>query len=277
MKKKRIPSPADVRIPLTICILIGIFMLALYTVLCALTEFPPLILGIALTVLYIYAAIFSFVLVRNKLKKIARERERADAFNKELSQMFDETVELPYVVTAPDGHITATNSAFDDLLSGKLAGISRVEDFCSATAEEIIKASEPEGQLSLDLDKASSDKVASGDGLRVTIRRRKYVAFGYPMAVNGNDCRLITFTDITSLVDLEDKMHRENPVVALIIIDNLEELAQYVRVSYRAAANEIESILKKWATAMNGIMREYDRDKYILFISQEKAGGVRQK
>ena len=270
MKKKRIPSPADVRRPLTICILIGIFMLALYTVLTTLTEIPPIIIGIASTVLYIYSAIFSLVLVKNKLKKIARELERADAFNKELSQMFDEVVELPYVVVAPDGHITATNSALDDLLSGKLSHISRVEDFCSATLEEIIKASEPDGQLALDLSKASSDKIASGDGLRVTIRRRKYVAFSYPMAVQGNDCHMVTFTDITTLVSLEDKTRRENPIVALVVIDNLEEIAQYVRVSYRAAANEIEAILKKWVTDMDGIIREYDRDKYVLFISQEK-------
>ena len=270
MKKKRTPSPADVRTPLTICILIGIFLLTTYTVFCAFTDFSPLILGIVITVVYVYTAVFCFVLVNKKLKKIAQELERADAFNKELSQMFDETVELPYAVVASDGHIATASCALDDLLPQKLTRTSRVEDFCSATADEIIKASEPSGQLALDLDKSSADSIASGDGLRVTIRRRKYVAFSYPMAVQGNDCHLITFTDITDLVTLEDKTRRENPVVALIVIDNLEEIAQYVRVSYRAAANEIEAILKKWATGMDGVIREYDRDKYVMFISQEK-------
>ena len=269
MKKKRTPSPADVRTPLTICILIGIFLLALYTVLCALTEFSPLILGIALTVLYSYTAVFGFMAVRNKLKKIAHELERADAFNKELSQMFDEVVELPYAVVAPDGHIALTNTALDDLLPQKPTRNSRIEDFCSASVEEIIKSSEPDGQLALNLDKTNVESIAAGNGLRVTVRRRKYVAFSYPMAVQGNDCHLVTFTDITELVDLEDKTRRENPVVALIVIDNLEELAQYVRVSHHAAANEIEALLKKWATDMDGVIREYDRDKYVMFISQE--------
>ena len=106
--------------------------------------------------------------------------------------------------------------------------------------------------------------------MRVTIRRRRFVARSYPMTVKGEHCHLIIFTEITALVALEDKMERENPVVAYIVIDNLEELAQYIHASYRAAANDIESILKKWSTGMDGILREYDRDKYLMIISQEK-------
>ncbi|MBQ9080948.1 MAG: DHH family phosphoesterase [Clostridia bacterium] len=270
MKKNNSPSRLDVRIPLTVCVLIGIFMLALYTVLSSMTDFPPLILGIVLTALYVYVAIFGFVAVKNRTKRAEQEIARANDFNKELSQMFNETVDLPYAVVDPDGTIAITNSALSDLLGQKLSGAARIEDFCSATAGEIIKASEPAGQLSLSLDHRHTTPVIPGEGLRVSIRRRRFTALSYPMAVRGKDCHLIVFTEITELVALEDKMKRENPVVAFIVIDNLEELAQYVRVSYRAAANEIEAILKKWATEMNGIIREYDRDKYVLFISQEK-------
>ena len=53
-------------------------------------------------------------------------------------------------------------------------------------------------------------------------------------------------------------------------VDYLEDLAQYVRVSFRSAANEIEGILKNWAAELGGMIREYDRDKYVFLFSQEQ-------
>ncbi len=270
MRKRLPPKAADIRIPLTICIIIGIFLLTVYTVLTSLTDFSPLILGIVLTVLYLYAAVFSFVAVRNKLRSVELERQRADALNIEMHQMFRESVDLPYAVVAEDGHITAASRCLQDILGQSFPYGGRVEDFCSATAQEIIKSSTPEGQLAIRLDRPGTVAAAPGDGMRVAIRRRRFVARSYPMTVKGEHCHLIIFTEITSLVALEDKTERENPVVAYIVVDNLEELAQYIHASYRAAANDIEAILKKWSTGMDGILREYDRDKYLLIISQEK-------
>ena len=270
MRKRLPPNAADVRIPLTICIIIGIFLLTVYTVLTSLTDFSPLILGIIFTVLYLYIAIFGFVAVRNKLKSVELERQRADAMNTEMYQMFRESVDLPYAVVAADGHVAIINRCLQDILNQNFPYGGRVEDFCSATAQEIIKASTPEGQLAINLDRPGTTAAVPGDGLKVTIRRRRFVARSYPMTIKGSTCHMIVFTEITALVNLEDKMERENPVVAYIVIDNLEELAQYIHASYRAAANEIETILKNWANSMDGILREYDRDKYLLIISQEK-------
>lgn len=270
MKKRLPPSAADVRIPLTICIIIGIFLLTVYTVLTSLTNFSPLVLGIILTVLYIYVAVFGFVAVRNKLRSVEAERRRNDAINTEIYQMFREAVDVPFAVVATDGHITMVNRCLSDLLGQNFPYGGRVEDFCSATAQEIIKAGEPEGQLAISLDRPGTITASEGEGLRVTIRRRRFLAHSYPMTVQGAGCHMIVFDDITDQVALEEKIERENPVVAYIVIDNLEELAQYIHASYRAAANDVEAILKKWSLRLDGILREYDRDKYLLMISQEK-------
>lgn len=270
VRKRQPPKASDIRIPLTACVIVGIALLTVYTVLTSLTDFSPLILGIVLTVLYLYAAVFSFMAVRNKLRNVELERQRADALNVELHQMFRESIDLPYAVVAEDGHITADSRSLQDILGQSFPYGGRIEDFCSATAQEIIKASTPEGQLAIRLDRPGTVAATPGEGMRVTIRRRRFLARSYPMTVKGEHCHLITFTEITSLVALEDKMERENPVVAYIVIDNLEELAQYIHSSHRAAANDIEAILKKWTTGMDGILREYDRNKYIMIISQEK-------
>lgn len=60
------------------------------------------------------------------------------------------------------------------------------------------------------------------------------------------------------------------PAVAYIDVDNLEELTQYTHANYRDASRKVDDVLLQWATDMNGFLREYERDRYIMFFSQEK-------
>ena len=53
------------------------------------------------------------------------------------------------------------------------------------------------------------------------------------------------------------------------MLDNLQELTQFVRANYRATANEIEATLSGWIGGMKGMSREYDRDKYLAMFSEE--------
>lgn len=91
----------------------------------------------------------------------------------------------------------------------------------------------------------------------------------YPMRASGSQCYLAVFTDATEYLNLIDRTEAERPVVAYAILDSLEELAQYVRVSYRDAAHEIEQILKEWVAGLHGLIREYDRDKYLIVLPHE--------
>ena len=89
MKKNRSKpaSVADLRIPLMVCVLIGVFARGLhrrgffyYAAALAVRHNPYS---------YIYiSAIFTFLGVRNRLRRIAIEEERAAAFNTEIYQMF---------------------------------------------------------------------------------------------------------------------------------------------------------------------------------------------
>ena len=52
------------------------------------------------------------------------------------------------------------------------------------------------------------------------------------------------------------------------MLDNLDEIAQYVTLNYQSEAAQVDSILKEWARGMGGILREYERFKYVLFFSR---------
>lgn len=94
----------------------------------------------------------------------------------------------------------------------------------------------------------------------------------YELPFEGNDMILTIWNDCTELEKANDRLLKENPMVAFVVIDNLEELMQYAQESYRAAAAEVEGIIRNWAESLNGIFREYERDKFLLIFRAEHLG-----
>ena len=80
---------------------------------------------------------------------------------------------------------------------------------------------------------------------------------------------LLKFRDITETVGLKKFIRDEEEVAAYIIIDNLEELMQFEQERYRESAALVEQFLREWAESVGGILKEYDRDRY-LFIFKNK-------
>ena len=58
--------------------------------------------------------------------------------------------------------------------------------------------------------------------------------------------------------------------VAYIIIDNVEDLLQNIQEQFREATAKVSDILHKWVSDMNGIIRSYERDKYIAFFRYDQ-------
>ena len=84
-----------------------------------------------------------------------------------------------------------------------------------------------------------------------------------------DDFTLITTTDATDEEALIEKMADEEPVVSYIVIDNFMEMMQYDSEIYRPVTSKIDEILRDWTDETGGILKEYERDKY-LFISDTR-------
>lgn len=80
---------------------------------------------------------------------------------------------------------------------------------------------------------------------------------------------LLILRDKTELVDLKQKMQNEEKVVAYVIVDNLEELLQFEQERYREAAAKIETLIREWAGSVGGILKEYERDKYLFIFETQ--------
>lgn len=109
------------------------------------------------------------------------------------------------------------------------------------------------------------EDVEVGD-CKVTVGEKIYGIEGFVVSKKNNGLYLAMLSDVTELRALEKKYADERVAVAYIAIDNIEDVLQYVHEKFADAVVSIEEKLKAWAASMNGVIKSYDNDKYIMFF-----------
>ncbi|MBE6989974.1 MAG: DHH family phosphoesterase [Ruminococcaceae bacterium] len=91
-------------------------------------------------------------------------------------------------------------------------------------------------------------------------------------AARGDDILATTYwMDVTELEQLRTTLELTRPVMAILMVDNYEELMKACPESKRSAVvAALEEKLNTWAADSNGLMLGYDRDRY-LFLFEEKS------
>lgn len=165
----------------------------------------------------------------------------------------------PVMICNTSENIIWYNAAFTDRLDKKNVTGNRFEAFAGITLQEL-RADHSE------------------HGAPVTVDGRSYLVKCYPVASKSKRYYLTLWHDETELVDATARIQSEDTQVAYILADNLEELSQYTKEGTRAAAGEIEKLLKAWVEPSGGILKEYQSDRYLfLFRSAEMATFVEKK
>ncbi|MBQ8414511.1 MAG: DHH family phosphoesterase [Clostridia bacterium] len=101
---------------------------------------------------------------------------------------------------------------------------------------------------------------------RTTVAGKEYGVEGFVISKKNNGLYIAMLSDVTELSALEKKYNDERVAVAYIAIDNVEDVLQYVHEKLSDAVVSIEDKLKAWAASMNGVIKSYDNDKYIMFF-----------
>ena len=109
------------------------------------------------------------------------------------------------------------------------------------------------------------DDIEAGD-CKVTVGNNVFGVEGFVISKKNNGLYLALLSDITEIRALEKKYADERVAVAYIAIDNVEDMLQYVHEKFADAVASIEDKLKAWAASMNGVIKSYDNDKYIMFF-----------
>lgn len=105
-----------------------------------------------------------------------------------------------------------------------------------------------------------------GANVVVNLENSIYSMEGFAVSDKNDGLYIALLTDITKLRETERKYLDEKVAVAYIAIDNVEDVLQYVHDKLADAVTRTEEKLKAWAASMNGIIKSYDKDKYIMLF-----------
>lgn len=278
--------------PLLICLFFGVLFFGAYLVLERRGTGALPSVGTALLFLGAYFVLTAgtYLFFRLKDRKRRGEQILSDSLGTKMHNMFKYVVGLPYLLCDENGRVRTTNSALQEILGTKDPFFrGTVSDVCHGVSlEEILEKEAVReesrrmvGRLTMDAINAAASETEerapevtgdeTKDGIVVRLKNgRRYTVRAHDVHLNDRLNYIVTFTDVTDLLALREKEERELPVLAYIDVDNLEELVQYTRVNYRDASRRIDDILITFATEMNGMLREYERDRYLLLFTQEK-------
>ena len=113
-----------------------------------------------------------------------------------------------------------------------------------------------------------------GESLDALLSGVKYRVDSY-LVESGSEAFYITvWNDLTVEEELRSKLDATNSVLAYIYVDNSVDASSYVNSDYRAATAKVSGILTEWVSSMNGIIKEFDRDKYIALFDKSNVAAV---
>ena len=199
------------------------------------------------------------LLVHNRLSSRSRRRAVMD-YMRSLSLEIDQvsrtsitTLPMPALVAmATTGEVLWSNDSFNHVTghSSGLMGV-RINEIAPTFDTRWLIDGRPQYPTELRMGKNS------------------FHVFGSLMAGENDIGALMVlyFVECTDYVRLRDDYDQTRPVIAIISIDNYEELLKNLNDSEKS--NLLAGIDKRivdWAAASKGLLRKYDRDKYLFVL-----------
>ncbi|MBQ4289797.1 MAG: DHH family phosphoesterase [Clostridia bacterium] len=169
---------------------------------------------------------------------------------------------LPVAICDRSDQIVWYNPAFSELFhTGRALYGQYLDRYCTATAEQILSAKDPEGLPVGILPSPSVKGTRSGQDEQEP--PLDYMVKGYEITADGLDYCILIWNDRHDLSELKRKTEEADSVVGYIVIDNLDEISQHMQDQERIASANVDAILKSWITSMNGIIEECEHNRYL--------------
>ena len=208
-------------------------------------EDTDLFLASAAAALLYLAEVSVIGYIRTKYIKYVPSREVYRMLEESCSSILKDT-RNPALAVDNHGKILWYNNALAEMLDPD-------ENYIGRNTSEIIE---------VDLNKS----VHSDRPTRASIGNSIYNLEGFVISEDGDGVYVATLTDITELTETRRKYAEEKVAVAYIAIDNAEEVSQYIHEKFSDIVYIVEDKLKTWAASMNGVIKSYDNNKYVMFF-----------
>lgn len=264
---------ADLRLPLVVVAAAGVLFFGAYILLAAFdSEREHLVsYGVLLIGMYLILAIYLLTAYLIRHRRITLANEAANYMTTEIGDLFRYVVGIPYAVADGQGMVKIVSNRLQEILQFASPICNKdIASFCTVPMSDIIFAAK-HGETPYDEEVTSDGVVKRTEHPMFTILDdgRRYDLRCFEMRSRGKEYYFIIFDDNTDFEDAKRQLHEGDPIVAYVAIDSLQEITQYVRVNYKTAVNEIEFRLKEWVAGMRGLIRECDREKYLLVFDRK--------
>lgn len=206
----------------------------------------------------IFAIVLFVAIKMNKAKKQEIEKHiESLAFNIDKESNVLSTFPLPMVTLELNGMILWNNSLFREMVNND----NLLERYITEFIEEIDVEELVKDEKVVPFSTKINDRFYSvmGNFMKIKMRNKKeqYVITLY----------FIDSTDYNKLLQLH---YDEKPCMGVVIIDNYDELMQSIEDTKRPQLlAEIDKKLNDWYAFSEGILKKYERDKYIAFFKNK--------
>ncbi len=163
----------------------------------------------------------------------------------------------PLVITDMSGNITWFNDEFGKVVGEEMLFGKTVTDFIPEI--KAAKFAENEEQTNFHLNIGDNHYEVWGN-----------VAHGNQTSDKSSNLVVFYFVDKTDEVAAIKLREDEKMIECVVIIDNYDEvLKETADSNHGALLSEIEQKINAWVALGNGILRKYERDKFIVFFSNK--------
>lgn len=209
------------------------------------------LIGLALMLILVF---FNWYSNRSKNKKWRKYIENLSTNIDSAARYAVFNLPVPLVVIDLDGKINWYNSKFTDMVEDTSVIGKNIDKLVSGiTAEDLEKG-----------DVIENIKISE----KVYDVYINHVGLDDPNPENA--IIMLYWFDQTELTNLRVKYDDERPVVALINVDNYDDVMNETKEEkVPFVTSEIEKKINLWATRMNGMIKRYQEDKYLVVFERK--------
>lgn len=259
MKKffARLTEQQNLRL-VVLALLAVLHLVILQLILSSAVMSPPIAVLLVIILYLLTSALALFIVRLIYFRRFELDLEKH--YSSDLSSGLYNNIVTPIVACDEQGKIQWGNKAFRALMRD--VGITS-KDFEDVTGIEL---------------RTMMAMLDSGEDCKCTVGERIYRLKGHIASPNAVNLFITVWYDITDLESTLNSQLENETLVAYIVIDNLDELMQIEQENISSAAAQVEIILRDWADSVNGILKSYERDKYVfLYKAKFLDGFIDQK
>ena len=258
-------------LPAIFYIVLAILALAVQIILCNYTDVSPAKCGIAVICAYLVISIIIALAVHKKMLVFRLQSDASEEQNNGVIHTFKNYLHIPYAIVNESGKIVTVNAAMRHAAGPKNTIYNAdIASACNISLGEILSHFNRKADATAE-DIFTEENPASE--CITTFGERTFRVDCHLLNSKNKIFYMLVFKDITELTELTAIYKAEHTAVGYILLDNLEDIAQYVKVSYQEEATKVDKILKEWASSINAVIREYERNKYIIIMSRQSLLG----